>query len=152
MEVILKEEMKGLGKALELVKVKNGYAHNYLFPRGMAVLATTGARKQLEQERALAEARAKQERAQWQTVADKLQNVSVTIASRVAEGEKLYGSVTAQDIAIKLKETGRDIDRKNILLVEPIKQLGMYTVKIQLHRDVEAKIKLWVISDESKTK
>lgn len=152
MEVILKEEMKGLGKALELVKVKNGYAHNYLFPRGMAVLATTGARKQLEQERALAEARAKQERAQWQTVADKLQNVSVTIASRVAEGEKLYGSVTAQDIAIKLKETGRDIDRKNILLVEPIKQLGMYTVKIQLHRDVEAKIKLWVISDESKSK
>lgn len=150
MEVILKEELKGLGKALELVKVKNGYAHNYLFPRGLAVLATTGARKQLEQERALAEARAKQERAQWQTVADKLQNVSVTIASRVAEGEKLYGSVTAQDIANKLRETGRDIDRKNILLAEPIKQLGMYTVKVQLHRDVEAKIKLWVISDESK--
>ncbi len=150
MEVILKEEMKGLGKALELVKVKNGYAHNYLFPRGMAVLATTSARKQLEQERALGEARAKQERAQWQTVADKLQNVSVTIASRVAEGEKLYGSVTAQDIAAKLRETGRDIDRKNILLAEPIKQLGMYTVKVQLHRDVEAKIKLWVISDESK--
>lgn len=150
MEVILKEELKGLGKALELVKVKNGYAHNYLFPRGLAVLATTGARKQLEQERALAEERAKQERAQWQVVADKLQNVSVTIASRVAEGEKLYGSVTAQDIATKLRETGRDIDRKNILLAEPIKQLGMYTVKIQLHRDVEAKIKLWVISDESK--
>jgi large subunit ribosomal protein L9 len=150
MEIILKEEIPGLGKALELVKVKNGYAHNFLFPRGMAVLATAGARRQLEQERVLAEERIKQEKAQWQAVADKLQNVSVTIASRVAEGEKLYGSVTAQDISNKLKESGRDIDRKAVLLPEPIKQLGMYTVKVQLHRDVEAKIKLWVISDESK--
>jgi len=150
MEIILKEEIPSLGKALELVKVKNGYAHNYLFPRGLAVLATKGARKQLEQERAMAEHRSKQERAQWVAVAEKLQNVSVTIASRVAEGEKLYGSVTAQDISNKLKEAGRDIDRKNVLLPEPIKQLGMYTIKIQLHRDVEAKIKLWVISDESK--
>jgi large subunit ribosomal protein L9 len=150
MEVILKEEIKGLGKALELVKVKNGFGHNYLFPRGLAVLATSGARKQLEQERALIEERLKQEKVQWQAIADKLQNVSVTIASRVAEGEKLYGSVTAQDIANKLKESGREIDRKNILLAEPIKQLGMYTIKIQLHKEVEAKIKLWVISDESK--
>ncbi len=150
MEIILKEEIPGLGKALELVKVKNGYAHNFLFPRGLAVLATAGARRQLEQERALAEERIKQEKAQWQAVADKLQNVSVTIASRVAEGEKLYGSVTAQDISNKLKESGRDIERKAVLLPEPIKQLGMYTVKVQLHRDVEAKIKLWVISDESK--
>jgi large subunit ribosomal protein L9 len=150
MEIILKEEIRGLGKALELVKVKNGYAHNYLFPRSLAVLATAGARKQLEQERHLTEERLKQEKAQWQAVADKLQNVSVTIASRVAEGEKLYGSVTAQDISNKLRETGRDIDKKNVLLAEPIKQLGMYTVRIQLHRDVEAKIKLWVISDESK--
>lgn len=150
MEIILKEEIQGLGKPLDLVKVKNGYAHNYLFPRGLAVLATPGARRVVEQERANAEERIKQEKAQWQAVADKLQNVSVTIASRVQEGEKLYGSVTAQDIAVKLKEAGRDIDRKNILLPEPIKQLGMYTVKIQLHREVEAKIKLWVISDESK--
>ena len=150
MNIILKEDVQGLGKALELVKVKNGFAHNFLFPRGMAVLATLSAKKQLEAERAKAVERTRQEKAVFQGVAEKMKDISLTIAAKVSEGEKLYGSVQASDISAKLKEAGFDVDKRNVLLAEPIKQLGMYTLKVQLHKDVEAKIKLWIISDESK--
>ena len=150
MEIILKEDVANLGRALELVKVKTGYAHNYLFPRGLAVLATDGARRQLAAERAKAEERYKAEKAQLQVIADKMKEVSLTIAAKVHEGEKLYGSIQASDISAKLKEAGYDVDKRHIVLAEPIKQLGMYTLKIQLHKEVESKIKLWVISDESK--
>jgi large subunit ribosomal protein L9 len=150
MEVILKEDVQNLGRALELVKVKNGYAHNFLFPRDLAVLATDAAKKLLEADRAKAEERHRQEKAAFQAVAEKMKELSLTIAAKVHEGEKLYGSVQASDISAKLKEMGHDIDKKNVLLPEPIKQLGMYTIKVQLHKDVEAKIKLWIISDESK--
>lgn len=150
MEIILKEDIPTLGQTLDIVKVKPGYAHNYLFPRGMAVLATPGNRKQVEAERAKAAARFEQEKVRLQGVADKIKDVSLTIAARVSEGEKLYGSIQAGDIAQKLKEAGHDLDKKYVMLAEPIKQLGMYTIKIQLHREVETKIKLWVISDESR--
>jgi large subunit ribosomal protein L9 len=150
MEIILKEDVSNLGRALDLVKVKTGYAHNYLFPRGLAVLATPTARKMIAAERAKVEQRYKAEKAQIQVQADKMKDVSLTIAAKVHEGEKLYGSIAASDIAAKLKDAGYDVDKRHILLAEPIKQLGMYTLKIQLHKDVETKIKLWVISDESK--
>lgn len=150
MEVILKEDVHNLGLALELVKVKNGYAHNYLFPRGMAVLATSAAKKQLDADRAKIEERRKQEKAAHLAVAEKMKDLSLTIAAKVSEGEKLYGSVQASDIAAKLKELGYDLDKKAVLINEPIKQLGMYSIKIQLYKDVESKIKLWIISDESK--
>ncbi len=150
MEIILKEDVQNLGKALELVKVKTGYAHNFLFPRGMAVLATVTAKKQVAADRAKLEERYRQEKAAFQKQADKMRDVSLTIAAKVSDGEKLYGSIQASDIAIKLKETGYDLDKRHVLLAEPIKQLGMYSVKIQLHKEVETKIKLWIISDESK--
>jgi large subunit ribosomal protein L9 len=150
MEIILKEEVPNLGKALDLVKVKTGYAHNYLFPRGLAVLATPTARKMIAAERAKVEQKSKAEKAQLQVMADKMRDVSLTIAAKVHEGEKLYGSISAADISAKLKDAGYDVDKRFIALAEPIKQLGMYTLKIQLHKDVESKIKLWVISDESK--
>ncbi len=150
MEVILNETIQGLGKELDVVKVKNGYAHNYLFPRGLATLATPAARKQLDALRSKAEVRLQREKATFQALAEKLQSVSLTIAAKVQEGEKLYGSIQAQDIAAKLQEAGHQIDRKAVLLPEAIKALGMYTIRIQLYRDVEAKVKLWVISDESK--
>jgi large subunit ribosomal protein L9 len=150
MDIILKEDIQGLGKALELVKVKTGFAHNFLFPRNMAVLATSSAKKQLEAERAKAVERTRQEKASFQAVAEKMKELSLTIAAKVSEGEKLYGSVQASDISAKLKEAGYDVDKRNVLLAEPIKQLGMYTLKILLHKDVEVKIKLWIISDESK--
>src|SRR3954464_13919750 len=150
MEIILKEDVANLGRALDLVKVKTGYAHNYLFPRGLAVLATPSARRVIASERAKVEERYKAEKAQIQVLADKLKDVSLTIAAKVHEGEKLYGSIQASDISAKLKDAGYDVDKRHIMLAEPIKQLGMYTLKIQLHKDVETKIKLWVISDESK--
>ena len=131
MEVILKEEIRG-------------------FPRGLATLATTASRKQLDALRAKAEERSRKEKAAFQAMADKIQGVSLTIAAKVHDGEKLFGSIHASDVAQKLKEAGYDLDKKAVLLADPIKQLGMYTVKLQLHRDVEAKVKLWVISDESK--
>jgi large subunit ribosomal protein L9 len=150
MEVILKEDVQNLGRALELVKVKNGYAHNFLFPRKLAVLATGSAKKLLEADRLKAEDRYRQEKAALQAIGEKMKEISLTIAAKVHEGEKLYGSIQASDISAKLKEIGHDIDKKNVLLAEPIKQLGMYSIKIQLHKEVETKIKLWIISDESK--
>lgn len=150
MEVILNEGVEGLGKELDVVKVKNGYAHNYLFPRGLASLATNGSRKQLEALRAKAAARGLREKASFQALAEKMKNVSLTIAAKVHEGEKLYGSIQASDVSAKLHQAGYEIDRKAVLLAEPIKALGMYTVRLQLHKDVEARVKLWVISDESK--
>jgi large subunit ribosomal protein L9 len=150
MEIILKEDVQGLGRALELVKVKTGYAHNFLFPRNLAVLATPVAKRALAAERAKAEERYRQEKAQIQVLADKMKDTSLTIAAKVSEGEKLYGSIQASDISAKLKEAGHDVDKRNVLLAEPIKQLGMYTIKLQLHKEVETKIKLWIISDESK--
>lgn len=150
MEIILKEDVQNLGRALELVKVKTGYAHNYLFPRNLAVLATGVAKRQLAAERAKAEERYRQEKAVFAAKGEKMKELSLTIAAKVSEGEKLYGSVQASDIAAKLKEAGHDIDKRFVLLAEPIKQLGMYSIKVQLHKEVETKIKLWIISDESK--
>jgi large subunit ribosomal protein L9 len=150
MEIILKEDVQNLGRALELVKVKTGYAHNFLFPRNLAVLATSQAKKALAAERAKAEEQYRQEKLVWAAKGEKMKELSLTIAAKVSEGEKLYGSVQASDISAKLKDAGYDIDKRHVLLAEPIKTLGMFTIKIQLHKEVESKIKLWIISDESK--
>ena len=150
MEIILKEDVQNLGRALELVKVKTGFAHNYLFPRGLAVLATVSAKKQVQADRAKIEERYRQEKRNFVAQAEKMKDLSLTIAAKVSDGEKLYGSIQASDIAAKLKDAGYDIDKRHVLLSEPIKQLGMYTLKIELHKEVETKIKLWIISDESK--
>ena len=150
MEIILKEDVQNLGRALELVKVKTGFAHNYLFPRGLAVLATVSAKKQVQADRAKIEERYRQEKRNFVAQAEKMKDLSLTIAAQVSDGEKLYGSIQASDIAAKLKDAGYDIDKRHVLLSEPIKQLGMYTLKIELHKEVETKIKLWIISDESK--
>lgn len=150
MEVILNETIPGLGNELDVVKVKTGYAHNYLFPRGLAQLATPSSRKRLDALRAKAEVRLQREKEAFAALAEKLKSVSLTIAAKVHDGEKLFGSIQAADIIVKLREAGYELDRKVVVLAEPIKALGMYTVKLQLHKDVEAKVKLWVISDESK--
>lgn len=150
MEIILTKDVDNLGRALEVVKVKNGYAHNFLFPRGLAELATVSAKKKLDAERAKTEEKVRQEKVSLQKMADKMKDVSLTIPAKVHEGEKLYGSISASDIAAKLKEVGFDVDKRAVLLAEPIKQLGMFSIKVQLHREVEAKVRLWIISDESK--
>ncbi len=149
MEVILKSNIKGLGNALDVVKVKSGYAQNFLFPKQLASLATPRNLELLETDRSRAEAVYLKERNASEALAAKLNDISITIAAKTSEGEKLYGSVTQKEIVDKLKESGFAIERKQILLEEPVKNLGMYSVKIQLHQDINVKVKLWVISDES---
>ena len=145
MEIILKANVPHLGKMLDVVKVKDGYARNYLFPRKLAVRATKEAKLEIENNRAAVEAQFQKELAAAGDVAAKLAQVSVNLERRVVEGERLYGSVTAGDIATK---AGVKVSRAQIDLAEPIKQLGVYTVTVKVFSDVEAQVKVWVVAEK----
>ncbi|HTL95085.1 MAG TPA: 50S ribosomal protein L9 [Gemmatimonadaceae bacterium] len=146
MEVILRNAIENVGKPGDIVKVSNGYARNYLIPRGLAYEATTGNRKRIAAERARLDAAENARRDAAQTVADRLQQVSLTFSARVGDEEKLFGSVTAADIAQQLHAQGfPEIEKRQIELHEPIKSLGVYRVPIRLHAEVKPDIKVWVI-------
>lgn len=146
MEVILRNAIENVGKPGDIVKVSNGYARNYLLPRGLAYEATAGNRKRIATERARLEAAENERRDAAQTVADRLEQVSLTFSARVGEEEKLFGSVTAADIAQQLHTQGfPEIEKRQIDLHEPIKALGVYRVPIRLHAEVKPEIKVWVI-------
>ncbi|NOZ55250.1 MAG: 50S ribosomal protein L9 [Calditrichaeota bacterium] len=147
MKVILKQEVEKLGKPGDIVTVKDGYARNYLLPRGLAVPATPGNLRAIEEEKKLAELRANREKRAAEKLAEKLNSVSVTATVSVGEEDKIFGAVTSQTIAELLKEKGYDIDRRKIHLEEPIKALGIYDVPIKLHPEVEAKVKVWVVRE-----
>jgi large subunit ribosomal protein L9 len=127
------------------VKVKNGYARNYLLPHNLAYEATPGNLKRIQQERARLEAAESQRRDSAQEVATKLEQVSLTFSARVGEEGKLFGSVTASDIAQQLEQQGFHVEKRQIDLHEPIKSLGVYRVPIRLHADVKPEIRVWVI-------
>lgn len=148
MRVILREDLENLGKAGEVVTVRDGYGRNYLLPRGLALLATERDVARLEHEKRVASARAAKLARDLQSQVDRLSQVSVSIARAVGEGDKLYGSVTSRDIAEALQEQGHAVDSKRIQLDEPIKTLGMTEVPIKLGRDAVAKIKVWVVKKE----
>lgn len=145
MEVILKADVAKLGKMLQVVKVKNGYARNFLFPRKLAILASPKAKEQIEKNREAMEALFRKEHSAAEGIASKLKDVSVTITRRVVDGERLYGSVAAGDIAEALKAAGHKIEKRQVELVEPIKQLGVFTVSVKVFSDIEAQIKVWVV-------
>lgn len=145
MEVILRQAVDNLGHPGDVVDVSNGYARNYLLPRGVAFLATEGNKKRIAQEKARLEAAETERRTAAQQLADKLAEVSITFAARVGEEGKLFGSVTATDIAQQLDAQGFHVDRRLIDLHEPIKALGVYRVPLRLHADVRPEIKVWVI-------
>ena len=146
MEVILRNAIENVGKPGDIVKVSNGYARNYLIPRGLAYEATAGNRKRIAAERARLEAAENARRDAAQSVADRLQQVSLTFSARVGEEEKLFGSVTAADIAQQLHSQGfPEIEKRQIDLHEPIKALGVYRVPIRLHAEVKPEVKVWVI-------
>lgn len=145
MEVILKADVAKLGKMLQVVKVKDGFARNFLFPRKLAILATPKAKEQIEKNREAMEALFRKDHAAAEGVASKLKDVSVTISRRVVEGERLYGSVAAGDIAEALKAAGHKVEKRQVELVEPIKQLGVFTVPVKVFSDIEAQIKVWVV-------
>jgi large subunit ribosomal protein L9 len=145
MEVILRQAVENLGKPGDLVAVKSGYARNYLIPRGFALPATEGNKKRIEQQKARLEAAEGERRDAAQQVADRLEQVSLTFSARVGEEEKLFGSVTAADIAQQLQSQGFDIEKRQIDLHDPIKSLGVYRVPVKLHADVKPEVRVWVI-------
>ena len=147
-EVILKEHVEHLGSRGEIVKVADGYARNYLFPRKLALAVTGENKRQIERERAKAEAREADELRVAQALATRLENVDLAIARRVGEQETLYGSVTSADIAEALAARELNIDRRRIQLPEPLKTLGEHTVPVKLHRDLTANVKLKIVPAE----
>jgi large subunit ribosomal protein L9 len=144
-EVILKEHVEHLGRRGEIVKVADGYARNYLFPRQLALVVTAENRKQIERERVKAEAREAEEASVARAVAATIDAMDIAVARRVGENETLYGSVTGADIAEALAARDVTIDRRKIQLAEPLKTLGTHEVPIKLHRDVTATLKVTII-------
>ncbi len=144
-EVILREYVEHLGNRGEVVKVADGYARNYLLPRGLALRVTDEARRQIEREREKAEARETQERQAAEALAVALAAADVSIARRVGEHDTLYGSVTSADIAEALAARQLTIDRRKILLADPIKAIGEHVVAIKVHRDVPASVTVKVV-------
>jgi large subunit ribosomal protein L9 len=147
MEVILREHVDHLGKRGEIVKVSDGYARNYLLPRKLALLATDGNKKHVERERKIMETRESEEKGQAEGIATRLSAIDIAIARRVGDTEQLYGSVTASDIADFLKAKGFEIDRRKLILPEPIKAVGEYNVPLKLHREVTVPLKVRVVKE-----
>jgi large subunit ribosomal protein L9 len=145
MEVILRQSVETLGSPGDVVKVSNGFARNYLLPRGIAVVATEGNKKQIEAQRQRLEAAEDARREQAQGQAATFEQVSLTFSARVGEEGKLFGSVTAADIVQQLEALGHHVEKRQVDLHEPIKALGVYRVPIRLHADVKPEIKVWVI-------
>ena len=147
MEVILREHVDNLGKRGEIVKVADGYARNFLLPRKLALPATEGNRRHVERERKIVEAREANEKAQAEAMAARLAAVDITIARRVGETDQLYGSVTSADIVEVLKEKGFEVDRRKLILPEPIKAVGAHEVPLKLHREVSVPLKVNVVKE-----
>ncbi|MFZ5811685.1 MAG: 50S ribosomal protein L9 [Thermodesulfobacteriota bacterium] len=145
MQLILRADVENLGRLGEVVTVKPGYGRNYLVPQGLAMAASEANLKVFERERKKLQARMDSARAAAQDVADKLAGLALTIEVRVGENDKLYGSVTSAQIADLLAASGVEIDRKKIVLDEPIRSLGDYVVEVKLHPDVRGKVAVAVV-------
>ncbi len=150
MKVILRQDFENLGKFGDIVDVKDGYARNFLIPRKIALPATPGNIRMIETEKKQKAFKLERERLSALNLAEKLSNLEITIPMRAGENERLFGSVTAQMISNELSKLGFEIDRKKIMLDEPIKMLGSYEIPIKLHSDVSVKIKVNVVQSEEK--
>jgi large subunit ribosomal protein L9 len=146
-EVILREDVKSLGRAGELVRVKPGYARNFLLPKGLAYEATEGNKKRVEAEARARQARQAQERSEAEALAAQLAGLTLTLARKAGEGDRLFGSITAHDLAEALAAKGIAVDRRKIELEHPIKTLGTHTVAIRLHHDVQAALAVTVVAE-----
>jgi large subunit ribosomal protein L9 len=143
--VVLQQDVQSLGKSGDLVRVRPGYARNFLIPRGLAMPATAGNVARIEDLRQRARARATKELGQAQETAKKLEALSVKITRAVGEENKMYGSVTSKDVEEAFAAIGVELDRKKIVLTDPIKTLGLSEVLIKLHHDVTAKLRVEVV-------
>jgi large subunit ribosomal protein L9 len=147
MKVFLKEDVKNLGRIGEVVLVSDGYARNYLFPKKLAVEANTRNVKEFEHNKRVVQEKAARINAEMKSAAEKLSSVSLTIKAKAGEEEKLFGSVTNMDIAEALREAGYDIDKKKIVLAEPIKRLGEYSVEVKVDSEISAQVKVNVVAE-----
>ena len=145
MEIILRQAIENLGHPGDVVTVKNGYARNFLLPRGFAYEATPGNLKRIGAERGRLEAAENERRGTAGELAKRLEEVQLSFSARVGEEGKLFGSVTSADIAEQLAAQGFNIEKRLIDLHEPIKALGVYRVPVRLHADVKPEIRVWVI-------
>jgi large subunit ribosomal protein L9 len=144
MEVILKEDVPKLGSRGDVVKVAEGFGRNYLLPRRLAIQATSGNKKVIEQMKAASVRRSAKEKVQAEELAKQFDGVSVSFTRRAGEQDQLFGSVTSSDIAEALSKKGFDMDRRKIQLHEPLKSLGEFTVPLKLHKDVTAHFKVLI--------
>ncbi|MCB9731525.1 MAG: 50S ribosomal protein L9 [Deltaproteobacteria bacterium] len=147
MQVILKHDVPDLGSAGEVVKVKNGFGANFLIPQGHAVLATPRNQRGVQHEQHRIEGLIAKERSSAAELGKRLSGLSVTLTRLVGEDDKIFGSVTSKDISDALADEGIKLDRRQIILPDALKSLGVYDVDVKLHREVTASIKVWVVAD-----
>ena len=148
MEVILREHVESLGRRGDVVKVAEGYARNYLLPRKLALPVTDHNKRQIERERKVAEARDMEEKAAAEAIAVRLTQLEIEIPRRVGENETLYGSVTSADISQALKDKGFEVDKRKVVLPEPLKALGESTIPVKIHREVTAQVKVKIVPQQ----
>lgn len=146
MEVILTDDVPKLGEMGEIVDVADGYGRNYLIPQGLAEPATQGKKKQIEHKKRQIAKQREVQRAEAQEVLDEIDGVSITVPERVAEEDALYGSVSGRDIAEVLQQQDLDVHHKDVVLQEPIRELGIYKVPIKLASGIFAHVKVWVVA------
>lgn len=145
--ILLREDIDNLGGRGEIVKVKAGYARNYLLPQGLATLATKGNLKQIEQERAALLKKAAEDRSTAEAQKEQMGTIELAFERKAGEGGTLFGSVTSMDITEALQAKGYEIDRKKVVLRDPIKETGEYTVKVKLHREVTLEVPVTVTAE-----
>ncbi|MFH1878083.1 MAG: 50S ribosomal protein L9 [Candidatus Omnitrophota bacterium] len=145
MKVILIKDVEKLGVIGDEVTVKDGFARNYLIPRQMVVAATKGALNIIEQKKREKARREKKIKEECEQLSEKIKALSCTIAMESGEEDKLFGSVTSEMISENLRAEGVEVDKKKIILEEPIKKLGVYTVEIRLHAEVKTQARVWVV-------
>jgi large subunit ribosomal protein L9 len=147
MELILRDDVDKLGRRGDIVKVKDGYARNFLLPRGLGMPVNDANKAMIEKERKAHEARLAKEKAEFESLAARIGGLRFVAPRKVGENEVLYGSVTAGDVAEFLKAKGIEIDKRKVLLDEPIKHLGEHEVKVKLHPEVVASVRLLVTKE-----
>ena len=149
MKIILLEDVHGIGAAGATATVSDGYARNFLIPRKLAIAANEGNMKDLERRRASLHRRQVKEANTAETLAEKISGLTLTLMAKAGEGNRLYGSITNADIAEKLSAKGVEIDRHHILIEHPIRMLGPHEVKVHLHKNIDATLKVEIVAEES---
>ncbi len=147
-EVLLMDQVEGLGIEGDIVKVADGYARNFLFPKGIASEVTEGKKRQIEKKRTERLAQLEKEKGAAEELAKKIEGIECTIAVKVGDNGKLFGSVGIPPILEKIKEQGLEIDRSKVILATPLHELGVFDVSIKLHAEVTGTLKVWIVEEK----